>query len=355
MSKTLISWTDETANPLTGCTECDPACLNCYARVASASPRLQQFEKYHGVVDEKGRWTSQINFAPDVLDKLLKKKKPCKIFMPSMSDMFHPGVKDDWIDQIMAAIALTPHITYQILTKRPERMLEYFSKFQDWQTHLGETGIWASNMADLACDRNWRRYHHLDGNNYSSDECYEELTTSIHSGYFKNLWLGVTAGTQKGADDRIPYLEKLAMIGYTTFVSVEPMLEDINLMPAFVNVLEQHNRETGEKRLVAIYENNKVINSKETLTNHGCTAPNRRKGISQIIIGGESGPNSRSFHLEWAQSLIEQCNGTNTKVFMKQVGSNAFYQGKPFKTKSRAGSDPSEWPEWAQVQEFPNN
>lgn len=346
MSKTLISWTDETANPLTGCTECDPACLNCYARAASASPRLQQFEKYHGVVDEKGRWTSQINFAPDVLDKLLKKKKPCKIFMPSMSDLFHPGVKDEWIDQIMAAIALTPHITYQVLTKRPERMLEYFSKFQDWQTHLGDTGAWASNMADLACDRNWRKYHHLDGNNYSSDECYEELKTSIHSGYFENLWIGVTAGTQKSAEDRIPLL--LQTPAAVRFVSVEPMLEEMDISE-WLHLLPcpQHpnERAAGWGHL--------PCDCRDWFNKH--VASGNLSSISQIIIGGESGPNSRPFHLEWAQSLIEQCHGTNTKVFMKQVGSNAFYQGKPFKTKSRAGSDPSEWPEWAQVQEFPNN
>jgi hypothetical protein len=53
MSKTAISWTDETANPLTGCTEEGSECVNGYARVASASPRLQQFEKYHGVVDDR--------------------------------------------------------------------------------------------------------------------------------------------------------------------------------------------------------------------------------------------------------------------------------------------------------------
>jgi protein gp37 len=111
MSKTAISWTDETANPLTGCTEEGPECVNCYARVASASPRLQQFEKYHGVVDDRGRWTGQINFAPEVLEKLMHLKKPRRIFMPSMSDPFHPGVKDEWLDRIFAAIAFSTFMT----------------------------------------------------------------------------------------------------------------------------------------------------------------------------------------------------------------------------------------------------
>jgi protein gp37 len=75
--------------------------------------------------------------------------------------------------------------------------------------------------------------------------------------------------------------------------------------------------------------------------------------IDWVIIGGESGSKARPFHLEWAQFLIHQCNEAGVKVFMKQVGSNAFYEGKPFKTKSRSGSDPSEWPKWARAQEFP--
>jgi protein gp37 len=65
------------------------------------------------------------------------------------------------------------------------------------------------------------------------------------------------------------------------------------------------------------------------------------------------GANARPFNLEWARSLIDQCREAGVKVFMKQVGSNAFYEGESFKTKSRAGSDIAEWPEWAQIQEFP--
>jgi protein gp37 len=285
MSKTSIAWTDRTENPLTGCTEEGPECLNCYARIASASPRLQQFEKYHGVVDEKGRWTGQINFTPKVLDDLLKTKKEHMQFMPSMSDPFHSGVKDEWLNEIFAAVILTPHITHQVLTKRHERMYEYFDNLDLRQLVNPARDLLSRNNKTKAIG-DWKLP-------------------------IKNLWLGVTCGTQRSADKRIPYLQKVAEMRYTTFVSVEPMLEEVDL----TGLLD---------------------------------------GIAQVIIGGESGFNARPFHLEWARSLIEQCRVAGVKVFMKQVGSNAFYEGKPYKTKSRAGSDLAEWPEWAQIQEFPD-
>jgi protein gp37 len=315
MSKTVISWTDETANPLTGCTEEGPECVNCYARVASASPRLQQFEKYHGVVDDRGRWTGQINFSPEVLEKLLHLKKPRRVFMPSMSDPFHPGVKDEWLDQIFAAIALTPHITYQMLTKRPERMLEYLGRHE----FIHEMKLAVFNM------------------NFCGMKNYPELDVS--KGFLKNLWPGVTTGTQKAADERIPLL--LKTLAAVRFLSVEPMLENIDLTRCRVC-----NGSGASWNSIA----------QDYLGCPNCLADGFTDELCKIdwvIIGGESGSNARPFNLEWARSLIDQCREAGVKVFMKQAGSNAFYEGESFKTKSRAGSDIAEWPEWAQIQEFP--
>ncbi|NJR56761.1 MAG: DUF5131 family protein, partial [Acaryochloris sp. CRU_2_0] len=110
MSK--IEWTDHTLNPLVGCTKTrakgakQSGCEHCYAARASNSGRLQQFPQYHGVVDGQGNWTGQVNFVPEQLEKLFKFRKPTRVFMPSMSDPFHPAVKDEWLDQIFAAIAL---------------------------------------------------------------------------------------------------------------------------------------------------------------------------------------------------------------------------------------------------------
>jgi protein gp37 len=314
MSQTTIAWTDRTENPLTGCTEVrvkgakESECDNCYARVASASPRLQQFEKYHGVVNEKGRWTGQINFTPKVLDDLLRIKKPQRIFMPSMSDLFHLGVKDEWLDQIFATIALTPHLTYQILTKRPERMLKY-SQRDFYGCIMKAFDMLPKDLVIKAPKPSYRQTWPLS-----------------------NVWLGVTSGTQKAADERIPLL--LQAPAAVRFVSVEPMLEPMTLTCLHYAGITNIDCLTGQ---------------------HGVNYPLQGTGnkINQVIIGGESGTNARPFELAWARSLIDQCREAGTKIFMKQVGSNAFYEGKPFKTKSRAGSDPSEWPEWAQIQEFP--
>lgn len=122
-----IQWTDQTLNPLTGCSHASSGCLNCYAERDSASPRLQQFDKYKGVVDEEGNWTGEVFFHPLVLEELRRMRRPRKVFMPSMSDPFHAKVEEDWLHQIFAAVAITPHVTVQMLTKRSERMRQFFS------------------------------------------------------------------------------------------------------------------------------------------------------------------------------------------------------------------------------------
>lgn len=112
MSK--IEWTDHTLNPLVGCSHESPGCANCYAESASKTGRLQQFSQYHGVVDERGHWTGKINFVPAQLEKLFKFRKPTRVFMPSMSDPFHPAVKDEWLDQILAAITIGNAVPVQL-------------------------------------------------------------------------------------------------------------------------------------------------------------------------------------------------------------------------------------------------
>jgi protein gp37 len=359
MSKTTIAWTDRTENPFTGCNEEGPECINCYARVASATPRLQQFEKYHGVVDDRGRWTGQINFTPKVLDDLLRIKKPQRIFMPSMSDPFHPGVKDEWLDQMMAAIALTPHLTYQLLTKRPERMLQYLT--EKWQptpaqyfegVYIPESQNSRQTEITLACEEIIDRFNLGDTTKGELWTDNGSLKIMQWSWPLPNLMLGVTAGTQKAADERIPLLLRAPAAG--RFVSVEPMLEEVDLKRYLGKFWSCPECEAGDEYQWMLPNARKEFcGNCAGDTGRDVYLKVRGRGINQIIIGGESGTNARPFHLEWARSLINQCRETGTKVFMKQVGSNAFYEGKPFKTKSRAGSDSSEWPEWARIQEFP--
>ena len=320
MSKTNISWTDETANWIVGCTKISAGCAKCYAATAANSARLQQFPQYKNVVDHEGNWNGHVEFVPKVLDDLLKGKRKRRVFAPSMSDPFHPEVKDEWLDQFFAAVALTPHITYQVLTKRPERMLEYFSSL-DPTAKGGEGYSWPYSA--MCENPKWP---------------------------LPNLWLGVTVENQAAAHERIPLLLQAPVA--VRFLSIEPMLEEMNIHQYFGRFWQCP--ECGDSddfswlsKPSQIYCSACGDDSQDVPVKKGA------QGISWVIIGGESGPNARPFYLEWAESLIEQCKSANVPVFMKQLGSNAFYKGQSYKTKSRAGSDPSEWPEPLRVQEFP--
>lgn len=120
---TGIEWTDATWNPIRGCTRVSKGCENCYAeRVAArfSGPGLP----YEGLATIKGgeaRWTGKIRFVDEHLADPLKWKTPMRIFVNSMSDLFHPGVTDDHLADIFDVMARTQH-TFQILTKRPARM-----------------------------------------------------------------------------------------------------------------------------------------------------------------------------------------------------------------------------------------
>jgi protein gp37 len=326
MSKTTISWTDETINPFVGCTKVSEECRSCYAEAAAASPRLQQFPQYKNVVDEHGHWTGHVEFIPRFIDKLFTYKKPRRIFLPSMSDAFHENVKDEWLDQLFAAIALNPHLTLQILTKRPRRMMEYCN---------------ALPTLDNVPDEMSRRY-------FDKTKEYKEFHPTFP---LPNLWLGVTAGTQKSADDRIPLL--LQTPAAVRFVSVEPMLEEVNLSKYLGDYWTCPECNDTDEFKWMLPKNKEFCGVCAGDTGRDVRLKRRGQGIHQVIVGGESGSKSREFHLEWAEDIHRQCQITGTKFFMKQVGANAYYRGQQFKTKSRAGADASEWPEHLRVQEFP--
>lgn len=136
-----------------------------------------------------------------------------------------------------------------------------------------------------------------------------------------NIWLIFSVEDQKRAGQRIP--ELLDTRAIITGLSIEPMLESIDLTPW---LWESAGPDWAGKN---------------------------PSSLSWIIIGGESGPKARPFYLEWARSLIEQCRDSGVPVFMKQTGQNAWYQGRPFRTRERKGENPIEWPEWMQIREFP--
>lgn len=118
MRTTKIEWTDKTWNPITGCTKKSAGCAHCYAEVMARRLKAMLLEKYRNGFD--------LTMHEDDLEEPLQWKKPHNIFVCSMSDIFHEDVPFDFVDRIMGTIRKTPQHRYQILTKRAERMAEYF-------------------------------------------------------------------------------------------------------------------------------------------------------------------------------------------------------------------------------------
>ena len=177
-----IEWTNETWNPVTGCTPISAGCENCYA--AKLVNRLA------GRFGYDSNDPFKITFHPGMLNKATRWKSPKKVFVCSMGDLFHKDVPDSWIDAVMSATKMAPQHTYQILTKRPGRMQSYF------QAIANEHGIRA--IPD-------------------------------------NLWVGVTAEDQAMANVRIPMLISTPV--QNKFVSVEPMLTPVDVT-AYINNLD---------------------------------------------------------------------------------------------------------------------
>lgn len=130
MADTTIEWTDVTWNPVAGCSIITAGCTNCYAMRMAARLDAMGVEKYAGLTRKSGGrrvWTGKVVCDEKALDVPKAWKKPRKVFVNSMSDLFHPDVPVAFIERVWAVMADTPHHTFQILTKRPERMAEVLS------------------------------------------------------------------------------------------------------------------------------------------------------------------------------------------------------------------------------------
>src|SRR5687768_337423 len=118
MSTSAIEWTEQTWNPTTGCTKVSPGCKNCYAEVMAR--RLHAM----GAAGYENEFKLTLHLGR--LDQPRKRKKPTVYFVNSMSDLFHEDVTDEFLDKVFAVIRETPQHTYQILTKRADRLPRYF-------------------------------------------------------------------------------------------------------------------------------------------------------------------------------------------------------------------------------------
>lgn len=236
----------------------------------------------------------------------LRWKKPRMIFVCSMTDLFASFVTDEWIDRIFAVMALCPQHTFQVLTKRAERMREYFLH----RLPNGKGG--PHSGASSAAFRMWMQMP--DG--------------SIKPAWpLPNVWLGVSAERQQEADERIPHL--LQTPAAIRFLSAEPLLGPIDLRKYLFG---QEENGIGHTVGACI----------------GWTPP-----LDWVIVGGESGSKARPFKIEWADSIVAQCKAAGVSCFVKQLGAVPMSDGYPLELRHRKGGNPKEWPERLNVREMP--
>ena len=311
---TSIEWTrgddgteGKTWNPTTGCDRISPGCDNCYA--LTMAKRLKGMELARGATNPKYQndgdpRTSGPGFGitghPDTLAEPLRWKKPRRVFVNSMSDLFHARVTTELITSVWKTMAATPQHTYQVLTKRASRLAPVLAKVH---AELGLT---------------------------------EPLP---------NVWLGVSVESQKYANLRIPGL--LRASAAVRFLSCEPLLGPVDL----TRIPFQ-----GDVRYVvdALRGRYGLREPKE----HFMFGMASLGPIDWVIVGGESGPGARVMETEWAANLVQQCQGARRAVFVKQLGSvwarDIFVGGKSVAAHGDTkGGDPNHWPADLRVREYP--
>jgi protein gp37 len=310
--KSNIEWTEQTWNPVVGCSIVSPGCTNCYAMKMAA--RIQKMNRTGGhgsgyvnhydgttkVVNGKPIWTGKLALARDALFlEPLRRKKPTVYFVNSMGDLFHEDCPDDWISRVFGVMAQAPQHTFQVLTKRAKRMRDYCNTIQ--------------------------KYGRIE--------------------FLPNVWLGVSTERQQEADERIP--ELLQTPAAVRFISAEPLLGAIDLRPWLSEGSgcehcdddrgpgggplchsDRIPREQQCPERLAIFEHDEG-----PVDEDGAPAwiTPRRINLDWVIVGGESGPGSRPMHPEWARSLRDQCLAADVSFFFKQWGTwgpDAGYKGE---------------------------
>jgi protein gp37 len=327
--KSSIEWTDATWNPVRGCSRVSEGCRNCYAeRVAARFSGSREWGAKGGPLHRGGdpffgfatvtpsgpRWTGKVELVEEHLADPLRWKKPKRIFVNSMSDLFHENLPDEAIDRVFAVMASCPQHTFQVLTKR------------------------AANMRRVMT------------------EMYGRYASRWTSWPLPNVWLGVSVEDQATADARIPLL--LQTPAAVRFVSYEPALGHVDFMPWLTAICSQCGQAYSER---ACGPTHAVVWNMRGRTG------NR---LDWIIAGGESGPGARPFDIHWARDVIAQCKEAGVACFVKQLGAApsessaaCYFEGVQLEglraqllhvtLKDRKGGDWDVWPPDLRVREFP--
>lgn len=260
MGKSKIEWTDVVWNPVTGCTKISPGCKNCYAE--RMSKRLAGRAGYPR--DNPFR----VTLHPDRLGQPLRWKKPRRVFVCSMGDLFHHSLAYHYISAVFGVMAVCQQHTFIVLTKRPQIMKKYF----DWLSYFGGSRAFQhpSNQLRACCDA-----IHQEMGYIHNSELFPSLDTHWP---LPNVHLGVTAENQEMFDKRWAYLKQIPAAVY--IISYEPALGPLVLPPDFLAL--------GKR--------------------------------AWLVCGGESGPGARPMHPDWPRKVRDDCVAAGVPFFFKQQG-----------------------------------
>jgi protein gp37 len=507
MSETKIEWADVVWNPTRGCSRISRGCGaadggGCYAerQAHRFSGPGGPYEGLTKLTKHGPRWTGEMRLVDDMLDRPLRWRKPRRIFVNSMSDLFHENLTDEQIALVFGAMALAPQHTYQILSKRAERMREWF----EWVARAG-IGI-INDAARVVAKRD----------DIAVVPTQRHGMVATNGWPLKSVWLGVSVEDQKSADERIPHLLKTPAA--VRWVSAEPCLSPLNLsrwlgdrcgtrVSGASRVRLVHARHvrsdlaphavegrtgdfvdladatTDKSRAQHVCEGwVQASDVSDTDGSDGCRGashrldghaqapdpdrfrdqpPERSEGrqppdesgtgnagrertsrnphawengprwqqeqrreahgevgtagakplestqhdaarvgrairsddrsysghhlpeelvtpsVTWVVIGGESGPGARKFHVEWARSLVKQCRDAGTACFVKQLGAKPVEWGEsdepacgcreafcehvrlpndvPLVLGDRKGGDMAEWPDDLRIRQWPKD
>lgn len=290
--KTNIEWTDATWSPVSGCTRISDGCRRCY--IDRTPPFRMAGRKFDGT--EIGATTGVV-LHPERLQQPLAWRKPRRVFVCSLADLFHDDVPDEYIARVWATMAAAPQHTFQVLTKRPARM----------------RALLRSREFVLLVDK-----HRL----------------IVGEGFdwpLPNVWIGTSTEDQAAADRRIPIL--LDTPAAARWISAEPLLGPINLgMPVDHRSHDREPDGTGGHWCVDC-----TITRDHDLV--PWTYPSGPR-IDWVVCGGESGTGARPMHPGWARSLRDQCRRAGVPFLFKQWGEWGPAEWKP---ERRPDEGASEW------------
>jgi protein gp37 len=315
--KSAIEWTDATWNPTRGCTKISPGCARCYAETFA--------ERFRGVAGNPYERGFDPRLVPEKLHEPLKWRKPRRIFVNSMSDLFHEDFPDEYIDQVFAVMGVAHWHTFQVLTKRADRMAAYFA--ETWQVPAQP----AARAYDIDIlerpahvENRWDRINRACDDIPSEvlgDHCWDGEDSLIGRpawprAPYPNVWLGVSVENQKYADARIPHLLKTPAA--VRFLSCEPLIGPVDLTqfltdePSFtINTLARFYRTPDGKA--------SEFNSDGDGKTYDRVVKNPLP-LHWVIVGGESGHGARPMHPDWARSIRDQCQAAGVPMLFKQWG-----------------------------------